>query len=171
MNKIFFVIIILFSLILYIKSDDDDDLNDYLKNYLNENTEDSDEDDDDEETGYFKSSLKDYLFEKKLLKSEKIIEPKEMKEIFLNAMTEGGPENSPVYLRKIFSKLADFFVEKYYKEKKEIRGKDVYNLFNFKEILPKFDEIVGDSPLYGEDDEEEEDYDSRDSIGEPKTEL
>ena len=159
-KRIIFIISIL-SLILFIKSDD--------KNINNNQDENFDDDFDDD--GYFKSSLKEYLLKKQLFDSEKVINPEEMKKIFLDVITEGGPENSPPHLRNIFSQLADHFIKRYYSDKKQIKGKDIYNLFDINEISTKFDELVGDTPLYDDYSEEEDDTDNRDSIGEPKTEL
>ena len=104
--------------------------------------------------GYFKESLKDYLIKNNLFNSDKLIEPNEMKKIFFEVVTEGGPESSPKQLRKIFDKLAAFFVKKYFNEKKQIRGKNIYNLIDINEIYNKFEELLGENPLYGYNEEE-----------------
>ena len=77
---------------------------------------------------YFKKTLKDYLVEKNLFESDRIIEPDEMKKIFLESVTEGDAESAADYFGGIFIELADHFVNEYYKERKEIRGKDIYNI-------------------------------------------
>jgi hypothetical protein len=67
--------------------------------------------------------------------------------------------------------LAEYFVVKYYKENKQITGKDIIKLFDINEISSQFDKIIGDATLNDIYGEEEDEQDSRDAIGEPKTEL
>ena len=110
-----------------------------------------------EEDHYFKSSLKEYLVENKLFESERVIEPDELKKIFLDVITDDGPENSPENMRKSLYELAEYFVERYYNEKKQIRGKDIYDLFDINDISAKFSDIVGDTINYNNDYNEEED--------------
>ena len=111
----------------------------------------------EEEDHYFKSSLKEYLVENKLFESERVIEPDELKKIFLDVITDDGPENSPENMRKSLYELAEYFVERYYNEKKQIRGKDIYDLFDINDISAKFSDIVGDTINYNNDYNEEED--------------
>ena len=118
----------------------------------------------EEEDHYFKSSLKEYLVENKLFESERVIEPDELKKIFLDVITDDGPENSPENMRKSLYELAEYFVERYYNEKKQIRGKDIYDLFDINDISAKFSDIVGDTINYNNDYNEEED--DLDAMGE-----
>ena len=111
----------------------------------------------EEEDHYFKSSLKEYLVENKLFESERVIEPDELKKIFLDVITDDGLENSPENMRKSLYELAEYFVERYYNEKKQIRGKDIYDLFDINDISAKFSDIVGDTINYNNDYNEEED--------------
>ena len=116
----------------------------------------------EEEDHYFKSSLKEYLVENKLFESERVIEPDELKKIFLDVITDDGPENSPENMRKSLYELAEYFVERYYNEKKQIRGKDIYDLFDINDISAKFSDIVGDTINYNNDyNEEEDDLDAK----------
>ena len=59
--------------------------------------------------------------------------------------------------------MAIFFVKKYYDEKKEIRGKYIYNLIDINEIYNKFEELLGENPLYDYNEEEIEELE-RDPI-------
>ena len=79
-----------------------------------------------------------------------------MKKIFFEVVTEGGPESSPKPLRKIFEELTEFFVKKYYDENKQIRGKNIYNLIDIDDIYNKFEELFRENPIYGYNEEEEE---------------
>ena len=56
--------------------------------------------------------------------------------------------------------LPEYFVERYYNDKKQIRGKDIYNLFDINDISPKLGEIVGDTLLYNDYNEEEDNLDA-----------
>ena len=56
-----------------------------------------------------------------------------------------------------------------YKDRNEIRGKQLYDLIDTNEISNKFEQIVGKN--YCGLNEEEKDYDSRDVIGEPNTDI
>ena len=163
MKKYLFFLNILFSIIFLIKC---------YENEMNNDIEDNSEegyDEDFDENGFFRASLRQYLMEKNLINSDKLIEKEEMRTIFL--ITEGTPERVPSHLKKIFKKLAEHFVDVYYNDKKQIRGKDIYNLMDINEISMKFDEIAGSTPLYDDYDEEEDDPNNTDSIGESKTEL
>ena len=83
------ILVLVFSLIFLIRCDEDYD--DTL--YNNSEEEDYGYYDDDYYYdrygyGYFKSSLKEYLVENKLFNSDRIIEPDEMKKIFLDVLSE-----------------------------------------------------------------------------------
>lgn len=158
-----FICFIILSLILLNKCQDDDE-------FPEENSYDT-FDDSFDDNGFFKSSLKEYLLEKDLYDSNRPIKPNELRKIFLEVISEGDLEKTPSYLKKPFNQLAEYFVVKYYKENKQITGKDLINLFDINEISSQFDKIVGDTTLYDIYGEEEDEQDSRDAIGEPKTEL
>ena len=161
--KSMFILLIIISLILLNKSLDDDE-------FPEENSYDT-FDDSFDDSAFFKSSLKEYLLEKDLYDSNRPIKPNELRNIFLEVISEGDPKNIPSYLKNTFNKLAEYFIVKYYNEKKQIIGKDIINLFDINEINSQFDKIVGDTTLYDIYGEEEDDQDNRDAIGEPKTEL
>ena len=70
--------------------------------------------------------------------------------------------------------MADFFIDKYYKDKKEIRGKDIYDLIGITEISLKFDEFIDDKSEYKDDDDDDDDGDGDDNmdrIGEPNIDI
>ena len=118
--------------------------------------------DDEEDSGYlidntkeierFKKSLKEYLIKNELFESEKIIEKDEMKKIFFDIILVKPVTFIPEYLQEMLEYLSNFFIEKYYKNKKEIRGKEVYDLIDIVEISRKFEEMTEDD--YSEPDEE-----------------
>ena len=118
--------------------------------------------DDEEDSGYlidntkeierFKKSLKEYLIKNELFESEKIIEKDEMKKIFFDVILVKPVTFIPEYLQEMLEYLSNFFIEKYYKNKKEIKGKEVYDLIDIVEISRKFEEMTEDD--YSEPDEE-----------------
>ena len=149
---IFFIILIIF----YSKCNEKKDLNyDYDYN---------------EGTKQFKESLKQYLTENGLLNSEKIIEREEMKKILFDILTEKDAEFIPDFLQEILEILTKHFIDKYYKEKKIIRGKDLYSLIDIESIAEKFQELTDDD--YGDDEIEEGENKIKENIDDIKsTEL
>ena len=92
-----------------------------------------------------------------------------MKKIFLESVTEGDAESSGEYFGGIFIELADHFVNEYYKERKEIRGKDIYDLIQLDPISKKFEQLMNDNSKYnGADDNENNrdynDYNDNDDV-------
>ena len=122
---------------------------------------------------YFKEIVKEYLEEKKLWKSDKLIQPSELRKIFLDIITDGEESSDPKF-KEAFEKLADFFIDKYYKDKKEIRGKDIYDLIGIIEISLKLAEFIDDKSEYKDDDDDDDDGDGDDNmdrIGEPNIDI
>ena len=122
----------------------------------------------------FKESLKQYLTEEKLINSERIIERKEMEKIFLDVLLEKDPEYIPEFLKLILEKLKKYFLDKYYKKKKIIRGKDIYDLINMEEISMKFQQITGNPDFdFSEldDDEDEYEYEEDDNTNKKSSDL
>ena len=166
MDKKLFLIFILLSLLFIYK----------CKENSPEEEEWEEEEDDDDYYGdydgddYFKQSLKEYLVENNLFDSDRIIKPDEMRKIFLDVIAEGDPEGGSEYMEPIFKDLADYFVNTYYKDKPEIRAKQIYDLIDINVISMKFEQMMGDNPYYNGF-EEENDFDSRDVVGEPTPDV
>ena len=147
MKKQIIYLLALFSIILLVKCYDYD--------YDMIHYDDEEEDDYDEDDGYetFRKSLREYLTENKLIDSDKLIKPKRLKKIFSETVGDTDVDGIPQKIKDIYEELADFFIEKYYTKKKEIRGKDIFKLFNFNEISLKLNELIQANPYYGEDDD------------------
>ena len=165
MSKNFFYIyiLILFSIIFIVKTEEDPkESENYDYDY-----------DDGYSNDYFKETLKQYLIERKLFDSEEPVKPEEMKKIFLEVITEGDAESSAEYFGGIFNELADYFVNSYYVNRKEIKGKQIYDLIDLNQISSKFEEMIGHNPEFNpmydnnfDDSDENSDDDPRDNIGE-----
>ena len=138
MKKYIIILIFLFLLIFVINCSD------------NETSEYKEEENDDYED--FRKTLKEYLSEHNLSDSDQLIKPKRMRKIFLSIVYDLDVEGIPEYIKNAYEQLADYFIEKYYSKKKEIRVKDVYKLFNFDDITKKFNELIKANPDNGEDD-------------------
>ena len=158
MSKKFIFIFLIFSLIFSSKSQD-------IHTLFEE--EDGIEDYDNDQ--FFKESLKEYLVENNLFESERVIKPDEMKKIFLEVLLNGEPD-TPGELGRIIRHLAEYFVNTYYKDRKEIRAKEIYNLFDINEISDKFEQMAGNGNL-NEDDDSQNDYDRRDAVGDPNPDV
>ena len=75
-----------------------------------------------------------------------------MKKIIVDIMLEGlSPSEIEENILMLYKELADIFIEKYYKEKKDIKGKDLINIINIKELMQKYYELNGESPIYDDD--------------------
>ena len=163
MSHNIFLILIIIYLISLIKSEkstlDEEELDD---DYVYDNY-------DGEQ--YFKEIVKEYLEDNDLWKSDELIQPDELKKIFLDIITDGEESSEPRF-KQAFDKLADFYIDKYDKERKEIRGKDIYDLLGITEISLKFDEILGEKYEDEDDDDEDDDeYDNMDMVGEPNIDF
>ena len=60
---------------------------------------------------YFKEIVMDYLKDKKLWDSDKLVKPEELREIFLDIVTDGEQYQDNKF-KDTFEKLADFFINK-----------------------------------------------------------
>ena len=149
MSKIFIFFIILLSLIISLNCYHQDDYYD-VKEYEEEVYGD---DEDDEETGYgpFRQTLKDYLTKHNLTNSDKIIKPKRLRKLFLRTIGASDLDSIPKSVREIYEETASYFIEKFYNNTDEIRGRDVYKLFDFEEISLKFNEIYQKNPPRDDD--------------------
>ena len=150
-NHLFFAFIILLYILplLFSKSN-------YIDDFL--------EDFDIKYENTLKKYLKKYLKKNNLFDADKIIEPEELKKIFIDVMLEEAPlDEIDNNTKEIYEELGRIFIDKYYKNKKVIKGKDIYDLFNIKEITQKFYELNGEIPIYDDDYEDIiDDYDDDD---------
>ena len=96
-----------------------------------------------------------------------------MKKIFTDVVFDGEPEGGPEFMQGIFEQLSEYFINTYYKDRKEIKGKEIYDLIDIKIISMKFEQMIGENPYYNgnEDDMEENDYDNRDVVGDPNPDV
>ena len=158
-------IIILFSIIFLINSEEQEYQYEqaYYSNSTNERSQDH----------HFKEDLKEYLIEKKLFDSEEPISRQEMRVIFLEIITRGEDEEDIEFFAQPLQELADYFVDSYYVNKKIVKGKEIYDLMDYKEISNKFQLMVKANPQYQIDNstEEETQDDKRDEVGDPTTDI
>ena len=145
-----------------------------------EGEDNNDDYDDGYGEDYFKETLKKYLVERNLFESEEPVSKEQMKKIFLEVITEGDYESSSEYFGGLFNELADYFVDSYYVNRKEIKGKEIYDLININHISDKFEQMLGNNPHFvnddnstnvNDEDEDNNEYDSRDDVGEPSPDV
>ncbi len=138
MNKIYFLFIIQLLLSIFqCKSNYVDDfLDDYDLIYAKN----------------LKKSLKKYLIKNNLFENNRLVKPEEMKKIFIDVLLEGvSLEEIDDFTRHIYEELATIFIEKYYKERNQIKGKDIYELININEVMEKYYQLNGEMPLFDDD--------------------
>ena len=97
----------------------------------------------------------------------------------MELIKEGDYKSSLEYFGGIFNELADYFVDSHFVNIKEIKWKEIYELININHISDKFEQMLGNNRHFVNDenstninDDEDEDnneYDSRDEVDEPIT--
>ena len=101
---------------------------------------------------YLKNFFMNYLENNDLISSDKLVTEDDMKKIIIDIMLEGlSPNEVEENILTLYKDLADILIQKYYKEKKEIKGKDLINIINIKELMQTYYELNGESPIYDED--------------------
>ena len=101
---------------------------------------------------YLKNFFLNYLENNDLISSDKLITEDDMKKIIIDIMLEGlSPNEVEENILTLYKDLADILIQKYYKEKKEIKGKDLINIINIKELMQTYYELNGESPIYDDD--------------------
>ena len=103
-----------------------------------------------------KKFLKKYLIKNNLFQSDRTIERKEMKKIFIDVMLEGAPiDEVDEYTKELYEELARIFLDIYYNQRIEIKGMDIYELMDIKAISKKLYELNGEIPIYDFDNDDD----------------
>ena len=101
---------------------------------------------------YLKNFFLNYLENNDLISSDKLVTEEDMKKIIIDIMLEGlSPNEVEENILTLYKDLADILIQKYYKEKKEIKGKDLINIINIKELMQTYYELNCESPIYDDD--------------------
>ena len=101
---------------------------------------------------HLKHFFLNYLDSNNLIKSEKIMNQKEIKKIIVDIMLEGlSPDEIEESIFSMYQELSEIYLEKILKEKKEIKGKDLINIINIKDLMKLYYELNGESPIYDDD--------------------
>ena len=67
-------------------------------------------------------------------------------------MLEGiSPNEIDENIITMYKELSNIYTEKILKEKKEIKGKDLKDIINIKDLMQKYYELNGESPIYDGD--------------------
>ena len=76
----------------------------------------------------------------------------EIKKIIVDIMLEGlSPDEIEESIFSMYQELSEIYLEKILKEKKEIKGKDLINIINIKDLMKLYYELNGESPIYDDD--------------------
>ena len=101
---------------------------------------------------YLKNFFLNYLENNDLISSDKLVTEDDMKKIIIDIMLEGlSPNEVEENILTLYKDLADILIQKYYKAQKEIKGKDLINIINIKELMQTYYELNGESPIYDDD--------------------
>jgi hypothetical protein len=94
----------------------------------------------------------EYLKEKGYINSEDLISQEDMKKIIVDLMLEGiSPEEISENTMQTYIELSNVLTKKYYKESKEIKGKDLKKIINIKELTKEYYLLTGEAPIYDDD--------------------
>ena len=101
---------------------------------------------------YLRNNLMEYLKEKGYINSEDLISQEDMKKIIVDLMLEGiSPEEISENTMQTYIELSNVLTKKYYKESKEIKGKDLTKIINIKELTKEYYLLTGEAPIYDDD--------------------
>ena len=101
---------------------------------------------------YLRNNLMEYLKEKGYINSENLISQEDMKKIIVDLMLEGiSPEEISENTMQTYIELSNVLTKKYYKESKEIKGKDLKKIINIKELTKEYYLLTGEAPIYDDD--------------------
>jgi len=101
---------------------------------------------------YLKKFFFNYLESNNLISSEELISEDKMKTIIIDIMLEGlSPNDVEENILTLYKELAEILIQKYYKEQKEIKGKDLISIIDIKELMQTYYELNGESPIYDDD--------------------
>ena len=101
---------------------------------------------------HLKHFFLNYLDSNNLIKSEQIMTQNEIKKIIVDIMLEGlSPDEIEESIFSMYQELSEIYLEKILKEKKEIKGKDLINIINIKDLMKLYYELNGESPIYDDD--------------------
>ena len=101
---------------------------------------------------YLKRFFYNYLDKNNLLESDETIKENEIKKIIVDIMLEGiSPQEIEENILLMYKDLSDIYYKKKNLGKKEIKGKDLFNEINIRELMQQYYELNGESPQYDDD--------------------
>ena len=101
---------------------------------------------------HLKHFFLNYLDSNNLIKSEQIMTQNEIKKIIVDIMLEGlSSDEIEESILSMYQELSEIYLEKILKEKQEIKGKDLINIINIKDLMKLYYELNGESPIYDDD--------------------
>ena len=101
---------------------------------------------------YLKKFFFNYLESNNLISSDKLISQDEMKKIIIDIMLEGlSPNDVEENILTLYKELSEILIQKYYKQQKEIKGKDLISIIDIKQLMRTYYELNGESPIYDDD--------------------
>ena len=101
---------------------------------------------------HLKHFFLNYLDSNNLIKSEQIMTQNEIKKIIVDIMLEGlSSDEIEESIFSMYQELSEIYLEKILKEKQEIKGKDLINIINIKDLMKLYYELNGESPVYDDD--------------------
>lgn len=93
-----------------------------------------------------------YLESNNYIENEKILDKNELMKIIVDIFLEGlSPDEIEDNILLIYHELSEIYIEKILKQRKEIKGKELIEVINIKDLMKLYYELNGESPIYDDD--------------------
>ena len=93
-----------------------------------------------------------YLEWNNYIENEKILDKNELMKIIVDIFLEGlSPDEIEDNILLIYHELSEIYIEKILKQRKEIKGKELIEVINIKDLMKLYYEWNGESPIYDDD--------------------
>ena len=93
-----------------------------------------------------------YLESNNYIENEKILDKNELMKIIVDIFLEGlSPDEIEDNILLMYHELSEIYIEKILKQRKEIKGKELIEVINIKDLMKLYYELNGESPIYDDD--------------------
>ena len=93
-----------------------------------------------------------YLESNNYIENEKVLDKNELTKIIVDIFLEGlSQDEMEDNILLMYHELSEIYIEKILKQRKEIKGKELIEVINIKDLMKLYYELNGESPIYDDD--------------------